>query len=365
MVRQATDRLKCNPKLGVLPVLQYCRPADLRVDPAYQRQLQTDASQKLVRRIAQHWNWDLCQPLVVARRVDLTERLFVIDGQHRLEAARLRGDVEQLPCVVVTHASVADEAAAFVHLNQQRKPLSRMDLFKAAVASEDRVSLEITAALDAAGLRLTAKADAKTWKLGEINNIGGLQAAWRKHGNAVGARALAALAEGFAGQVLTYAGTIFPGIVAVCADEMLGPDGQREAFGGARWDRFTVMLAMRQQDDWRGRIVREKGESGDNFATASATVMRAAWAAALPQVAPVPVPARVVAKPLAPIESVRPVTPAAAPKPPVGMAALAPRWCDQCDRKVSAQQAAACASPFCKAKGSSASSAGLPGGAGA
>ena len=50
---------------GTLPVLQYCTPAQLQVDHAYQRDLD-GASLKLVDRIARAWDWSLCQPLVVA-----------------------------------------------------------------------------------------------------------------------------------------------------------------------------------------------------------------------------------------------------------------------------------------------------------
>jgi hypothetical protein len=52
------------------------------------------ASQALIRQIARHWDWDLCLPLVVSRRADGS--LYVIDGQHRLAAARIRGDIDHL-----------------------------------------------------------------------------------------------------------------------------------------------------------------------------------------------------------------------------------------------------------------------------
>jgi hypothetical protein len=68
MARPATARLKCNPPLGTLPVLQYCAPGQLLIDEAYQRGLDMPASQALIRRIAVHWDWGLCQPLFVARR---------------------------------------------------------------------------------------------------------------------------------------------------------------------------------------------------------------------------------------------------------------------------------------------------------
>jgi hypothetical protein len=45
-----------------------------------------------------------------------------------------------------------------------------------------------------------------------ISNVGGVQASWRQHGAEVTRIALRALGQGFSGQVLRYAGTIFPGI---------------------------------------------------------------------------------------------------------------------------------------------------------
>jgi hypothetical protein len=131
MSRPATSRLKVNPALGQLPVLQYCSPDQLQVDESYQRSLFVPSSQTLIRKIAVYWDWGLCQPLFVARRSD--GGLYVVDGQHRLEAAKLRGDIQQLPCVISHFDSAAEEAASFVALNQQRRPLNRLQLFRAVV----------------------------------------------------------------------------------------------------------------------------------------------------------------------------------------------------------------------------------------
>lgn len=273
----ATDRLKINPPLGRMPTLQFCRPGELRIDSAYQRDVATGASRALIRRIAQHWNWDLCQPLVVARREGIAgDRLFVIDGQHRLEAARLRHDIDQLPCVIVSFADVADEAASFVHLNQQRRPLSKIDLFKAAIASGDGQASAIMAALADAGLSLAHHTNYTAWKPGMVANIGGIEAAWNRHGEPAVRAALRALAGGFPGQVLRYAGTLFPGIAAICADEMKGGDGFAE--NAELFEMLTEMLGAQSQHDWRTEIQRHKGENPLlRFDAASVAVLTAAW----------------------------------------------------------------------------------------
>ena len=62
MARAATSRLKVNPPLGRMPVLQFMAPGELRIDASYQRSIESGDSKTLIRKIAQHWNWDLCQP---------------------------------------------------------------------------------------------------------------------------------------------------------------------------------------------------------------------------------------------------------------------------------------------------------------
>ena len=273
MSRPATDRLKVNPPLGHMPALQYLPPAMLRVDDSYQRTLDSDASRTLVRQIAQYWNWDLCQPLVVARRDD--DELYVIDGQHRLAAARLRGDIHQRLAVVVRYASAADEAASFVHLNQQRRPLTRVDLFKAAVASGDSEATAILDAVAAAGLTIAPHTNPTAWKPGQIANIGGIEQCWRTRGPKVAAAALIALERALRGQVLQYAGTMFPGIAAVVEAEI----------GRRRWSQRALnalieMIGGASQIGWRAKVHHKRGEQPNlNFARAAEQVFLEHWAA--------------------------------------------------------------------------------------
>lgn len=261
MSRPATTRLKVNPPLGTLPVLQYQPPAALDIDPEYQRSMDSSSSQTLVRKIAQHWNWDLCQPLVVSRRDDGS--MFVIDGQHRLAAAKLRGDISVLPCVVTQFSSVADEAASFVHLNQQRRPLTKLDIFKAALASEDTQTQAIVAAMAEAGLSIAPHSNYVSWKPGMMSNIAGIERAWQMQGAAVASAALLTFARAFGGEVLRYAGTIFPGVVAVVAAELSGLTAQERR----DWvdDEFAAMLAEwiggTPQNKWRGKIAMEKANN--------------------------------------------------------------------------------------------------------
>jgi hypothetical protein len=311
MSRAATSRLKVNPPLGTLPVLQYCRPEDLSIDATYQRSLQNGSSQTLIRKIAMFWNWDLCQPLVVARRSD--GGLYVVDGQHRLQAAKERRDIAQLPCVVSTYASAADEAASFVALNQQRRPLIALDLFRAALASEDEEATAILREIEGAGLKLAPHMTAAGWKEGMIGNIGGLQRAARYYGFANLGASLRVLARSFDGQVLRYAGTIFPGIAAACHIKGAALDEKR----------LIGVLKSRGQGHWRSEIMLQRAASDEGLTIAARTVVLAAYdsanATALPSVATYLKPGEMA-------------------------------WCSQCDRRVSGSQADRCASPFCAVK---------------
>lgn len=338
MSRPATDRVKLNPQLGRMPTLQFCRPAELRIDPSYQRDVSNGSSQALIRKIAQHWNWDLCQPLVVARRTDFVDRLFVIDGQHRLEAARLRGDVDQLPCVIVNYANAEDEAASFVHLNQQRRPLTALELFRAAVASNDTQAAGIVQAMTESGLSLAPHGNFISWKPGMVANIGGIERAWKVHGETSSRAGMRALAEAFGGQVLRYAGSIFPGIVAVCADEMV----KTSRFDEARFERFQTMLAIHGQEEWRRDIAKERVENpGLRFELASAVVLRRAWAKASGD--------NGRSAPPAPATST-PAAKAAVPAMTLSSAPDGRAWCDQCDARMSREEVAGCKSRFCKLK---------------
>lgn len=245
MARAATSKLKVNPPLGSLPVLQYCAPEQLLVDEAYQRSLEASNSVTLIRRIAMHWDWGLCQPLFVARRDD--GKLYVVDGQHRLEAAKLRADIWQLPCVVTSFETSADEAAAFVALNQQRRPLTQLDLFKAALAAGDFESSQIALSIEEAGLTLASGTNNQAMKPGAIANIGGLKRCYRIQGLQVLSASLDVLAQAYKGQILRYAGTIFPGIAAIVAAEI---ERDPEFADSETFSLMTEMVGGAEQSEW-------------------------------------------------------------------------------------------------------------------
>lgn len=109
----------------------------LDVDHRYQRYLNNDKSLE----IASKFSWIAFGSLVVARRKDGS--LFVIDGQHRLGAARKRADVTHVPCIVYDAPEVTDEAGGFLDINTGRRLPSAFDQHRALVMRGDEAALLI------------------------------------------------------------------------------------------------------------------------------------------------------------------------------------------------------------------------------
>lgn len=304
------------PIRGNRPVLQNLAVADLRIDPTYQRKTDNRQSERLIGNIAQKWDWALCLPLVVSNRGGAGE-LFVIDGQHRLEAAKLRSDIVDLPCVVVIYPDARAEAASFVALNQLRRPLNSLELFHAAVAGGDEEAAAIKAAVEAAGLSIAAHTNNKRWNPGQIGNVAGLRSAWRRYGRGVTGRALLVLAKAYEGHRIQYAGTVFPGIVEACAKR-----------GAPVVDQLAALLGDAGQDQTYRQIMRMRGDD-PAISTEQASI-------------------EVIDRML---RKARGESDPVAPRPvDLGQFKEGRAWCDQCEMRVTIAQAGGCKSRFCPLK---------------
>lgn len=130
----------------------YWLPVDrLDVDPAYQRTLDTKASQKLIHKIADGFRWISFQA-ILATPVG-KGRWLIIDGQHRVAAARLRL-IPHVPSVVVAEASQQEQAAAFVGANKDRVPVSAQAIYYARLAAGDPDALRVARVCKAAQVEM-------------------------------------------------------------------------------------------------------------------------------------------------------------------------------------------------------------------
>ena len=105
------------------------KAADIRVDPNVQRELNVGR--------ANAWAADF-KPyalgvLAVSARPD---GFYVVDGQHRREAAKITGYPEELECNVYEGLDLADEAELFIRLNTNGKPTG-LDMFKIRLVRGD------------------------------------------------------------------------------------------------------------------------------------------------------------------------------------------------------------------------------------
>lgn len=108
---------------------------ELHIDKSYQRSLQNH-----VKIIARDWNPTKCDPLKINFRAD--GFFYVWDGQHRLEAAKLRG-IKYLLCDITVGLTQSQEAELFGCQGMGIKKPDPYDIFKANVCSGEEIDTAI------------------------------------------------------------------------------------------------------------------------------------------------------------------------------------------------------------------------------
>jgi hypothetical protein len=131
--------------------LRHIHKNELSVGAVYQR----ESYKHKILEISRNWNWIACGTIAVAK---VGKKFRVMDGQHRVLAARNRSDVTELPCIVFETEDVAEEARGFLALNTLRKPVSIIDKHKAQLIAEDETALKIQKTLDDLGLTIVKSA---------------------------------------------------------------------------------------------------------------------------------------------------------------------------------------------------------------
>jgi len=118
--------------------LKYVHKSSLSVDHTYQRDM--NESKRL--RIAKDFNWAAFGVLIVSRRKN--GDLVVVDGQHRLGAAKSRTDIQEVPVVIFDLGdNLQDEASDFLMANQDRRALRGLETFAAQLIAGDEASIRV------------------------------------------------------------------------------------------------------------------------------------------------------------------------------------------------------------------------------
>jgi hypothetical protein len=135
-------------EVGPIPV-ELVEIDRLSIDKRYQRELNT----RFVEQIATRWDWRLCGVIHVNQR---NGRMLVVDGQHRVEAAKIAG-VAALPCLLMNEVANV-EPRVFVELQQRRRSVRSSEWHTALLAAKDETALDVAAALGEAGCKISNSA---------------------------------------------------------------------------------------------------------------------------------------------------------------------------------------------------------------
>ncbi|MBC7340908.1 MAG: ParB N-terminal domain-containing protein [Clostridia bacterium] len=118
--------------------VDFCDVEQIETDVRYQRAL----SETKVRAIMKDFDLRAIGMIYVSMREDGS--LWVLDGQHRLEAAKRMG-IKKVQCRVYIGLSREEEARLFYYFNANRGPVSALQRFKAKLVAGDGEARRILA----------------------------------------------------------------------------------------------------------------------------------------------------------------------------------------------------------------------------
>lgn len=107
---------------------------EIYVDESYQRMPgKADA-------IAKAFSWRAFGIISIAIREN---KYIAFDGQHRVEAACMRPDITELPCMVFSSDGAHQEARDFISIQRNRRKVDAIDQFRAKLVAMDEDAMEI------------------------------------------------------------------------------------------------------------------------------------------------------------------------------------------------------------------------------
>lgn len=126
---------------GKKPEMAWINIDKLNVDDTYQRDITGTRSKNNIKFIANHFCWGKFTPITVVK-TDAGD-YNIIDGQHRYRAAKILGDIKELPCWVIDKTAQLKQADTFIGINKNRVSTNPYDLYKAQIAAKDPKALRI------------------------------------------------------------------------------------------------------------------------------------------------------------------------------------------------------------------------------
>lgn len=127
-----------NNKYGKIPFFKWIEVSKLLINNRYQRDHSSRASNMNIARIVDSFKWSKFTPITICDNGDGT--FNVIDGGHRLAAAKMLGDILEVPCWVIPEAEIQEQSDDFVGINRNRVTVNPFQIFYAqAVAGDTKV----------------------------------------------------------------------------------------------------------------------------------------------------------------------------------------------------------------------------------
>jgi hypothetical protein len=138
---------------GPRPELAWLPVAMLSVDPAYQRTIEGRVSQAAIGRIVAEFRWSCFGVVMVAAVDGGGDGWVIIDGQHRVEAAR-RCKLSTVPCIIVPASTRDEQAKIFLATNRLRVTVNAYAMHHAQLAAGEQIALDTQALADSAGISI-------------------------------------------------------------------------------------------------------------------------------------------------------------------------------------------------------------------
>lgn len=176
---------------GPLPELAWLPVDRCSVDPRYQRSLERQPSPRHIEKITENFRWARFQAVLAVKA-----NLFwlIIDGQHRVEAARRRG-IKHVPAVVLADIDAAEQADAFVWANRDRLAVSAQAIFRAELAAGKPEAVTLDRLTRAAGVEIIHyRISNAEIAIGKTAAVSALRRLLRLHGEAIAGAAIRAVA---------------------------------------------------------------------------------------------------------------------------------------------------------------------------
>lgn len=174
------------------PALAWIAPEACLSDTRYQRSIDSSRSRAVIRKIVAGFSWSKFGAVAVADNADGT--FCILDGQHRVAAARRHPAVTEIPALVIQAETLAEQADAFLAVNRDRVRTNPLQEFHARVIAGDAKAREVRDVCTRAGVTIarTNKVSADL-EPGETIAVSSIFLAIRRYGAAATEAALAAI----------------------------------------------------------------------------------------------------------------------------------------------------------------------------